>query len=114
MADLNAVYRQILKESFALKKEKNPRYSLRGFARFLGVDPTFLSKLMSGKLLLSLDQAEKMTKKLKLKSDDRATFLLSAADEQKCHALYLIDPSLTDCDPAADTSNRMPASKRKK
>lgn len=46
MADLNAVYRQILKESFALKREKNPRYSLRGFARFLGVDATFLSKLM--------------------------------------------------------------------
>lgn len=114
MADLDAAYRHMLKQAFASRKERNPRYSLRGFARFLGVDPTFLSKLISGKLLLSLDQADKITRKLNLAKSDRATFLLSAAEEQKCHALYLIDPSLTECDPTLDRSNQAPRRKRTK
>ncbi|MCX6124209.1 MAG: helix-turn-helix domain-containing protein [Proteobacteria bacterium] len=114
MADLEAEYRVTLKRHFDLKISKNKRYSLRSFAKFLGVDPTYLSKLFSGKLLLSLDSADRITKKLKLEGKERATFLLSAAEEQKCHALYLIDPLLTDCHPATDEVNRLPKSRRHK
>lgn len=114
MADLEAEYRLTLKRHFDLKISKNKRYSLRSFARFLGVDPTYLSKLLSGKLLLSLDTADRMTKKLKVEGEERTTFLLSAAEEQKCHALYLIDPSLTDCNPATDELNRLPKPRRHK
>ena len=49
--------------------------------------------------MLSVDVAASMAKKLKLNDEMRKQFIMSAAEEQKCHALYLIDPNLTDCDP---------------
>lgn len=108
MADLESFYRLYLKQELARRVAKNKRYSLRGFAQFLGVDNSFLSKLMSGKNLLSLDLADQFSRKLKLDSEMRTEFLLSAAEEQRCHALYLIDPKLTDCDSQAHETNLLP------
>ena len=108
MADLEAEYRLILKDEFQKRKSKRPRFSLRAFARFLSIDPTFLSKLLSGKLLLSVDTAAKIVQRLKLPEQERKAFLISAAEEQRCHALYLVDPSLTPCDPRFDLQNRLP------
>ncbi len=113
MADLGAFYRVHLAETFQARKKHNPRYSLRGYAKSMGVDPGYLSKLLNGKILLSLDLADKLTLKLKLNKEKRAQFLISAAEEQQCHALYLIDPSLTDCEPAKDFSNRLPSGRKK-
>ena len=111
MADLEATYRKILEDVYDQKRKANPRYSRTSFARMLGVDPTYLSKLRSGKILLSLDIAEKITKKLNFSTEVRTSFLLSAADEQRCHALYLIDASLTDCDRKLDRINDQPRSR---
>lgn len=113
MADLEAHYRLHLTAEFERRKLRNSRYSLRAYARALNVDNGFLSKLMSGKALLSLDLADTLCAKLKLDPQTRARFLLSAAEEQKCHALYLIDPSLTDCDPALDSINALPVNNRR-
>ena len=113
MADLSADYRTILSSEFQTRHEKNTRYSLRAFALSLGVDASFLSKIKSGKLMLSVDVAAAMAKKLKLNSEMRKQFIMSAAEEQKCHALYLIDPNLTDCDPAKDNTNKNPMPKIK-
>ena len=82
------------------------------YARSLGVDGSYFSKLLSGKILLSLDLADNLAKKLKLSKEERTEFLLSAAEEQKCHALYLIDPALTECNPALDILNKQPQSKK--
>ena len=114
MADLNADYRKILSTEFQVRNEKNTRYSLRAFALLLGVDASFLSKINSGKLMLSVDVAASMAKKLKLNDEMRKQFIMSAAEEQKCHALYLIDPNLTDCDPSKDSLNKSPVPKIKK
>jgi transcriptional regulator with XRE-family HTH domain len=108
MADLEADYRLILKDQFQKRKSKRPRFSLRSFARFLSVDPTFLSKILSGKLLLSVDTAAKIAQRLELPEADRKSFLISAAEEQRCHALYLVDPTLTPCDPRFELQNRLP------
>jgi transcriptional regulator with XRE-family HTH domain len=97
MADLNATYRIVLADEYKKRVSKNKKYSKNSFARFLGINNTYLSKLLSGKILLSLDIAEKITKRLQLGGPARSDFLLSAAEEQKCHALYLIDPLLTEC-----------------
>ncbi len=113
MADLNAAYRVVLADEYKKRVSKNKKYSKNSFARFIGVDNTYLSKLMSGKILLSLDIAEKITKRLQLSGSARSDFLLSAAEEQKCHALYLIDPSLTDCEPALHKINLNPISRKK-
>ncbi len=97
MADMDAFYRDHLGKELARRKEKNTRYSLRAFAKNLKIDNGQLSKILSGKALLSVDLADKLAKRLKIIGEDRVSFLKSAAEEQKCHLLYLIDPSLTDC-----------------
>lgn len=108
MADLDADYRKILKDTFDEKKSRNKSYSLRSFARLLGIDNGFLSKLMRGQVLLSLDTADQITQKLKMSHEQRRLFIQSAAEEQQCHALYLLDPSLTDCDPEKAETNLNP------
>jgi transcriptional regulator with XRE-family HTH domain len=113
VADLYAEYRIILNSEFKIRKEKNPRFSLRAFALLLGVDASYLSKINSGKLILSVDIADKMTHKLKLNIEDRKKFILSAAEEQRCHAVYLVDPNLTDCEPSKDSLNKNPFLKSK-
>lgn len=110
MADLNAYYRKILSDELQVRRKRNPRYSLRAFALFLGVDNGYLSKLTAGKVLLSLDLADKLTKRLKLSPSVRKDFLLSAAEEQRCHTLYLIDPKLTDCEEELHETNLLPRS----
>jgi hypothetical protein len=114
MADLDAFYRNYLKNEFQRRVIKNPRYSLRAYAKNLGIDNGFLSKLLTGKALLSLDLADILTKKLKLMEDDRKQFLLSAAEEQRCHALYLLDPALTDCNSENHEINLKPLTKKRK
>jgi transcriptional regulator with XRE-family HTH domain len=98
MADLEAHYRIYLRQELERRKSKNARYSLRAFAKSLKIDNGQLSKIIAGKALLSVDLADQLAKKLKLTGDERKEFLVSAAEEQKCLLLYLVDPSLTDCD----------------
>lgn len=52
MADLDARYRSILSEQFELRAKRNPRFSKNAFAKALGLDRTYYSKLSSGKILL--------------------------------------------------------------
>lgn len=113
MADLDTDYRIILNHEFTTRKAKNSKYSKRAFAKFLSVDNGFLSKLLSGKVMLSLDLAESFCKKLKLDDEQRTKFILSAAEEQKCHALYLLDPSLAECDEDSHETNILPKIKKK-
>jgi plasmid maintenance system antidote protein VapI len=114
MADLDAYYRQVLNAELEKRVKKNPRYSKNAFAKFLGVSPAYLSKLNSGKILLSLDLADKMTKKLGLSPEERKELILSVAEEHTCHALYLIAPELTECDPVLEKTNSQPQARKKK
>ncbi|MFS4460461.1 helix-turn-helix domain-containing protein [Bdellovibrio sp. HCB2-146] len=66
MADDSAFYRTYLKEELQRRKERNSRYSLRAFAKTLSIDNGQLSKIISGKALLSVDLADNISKKLKL------------------------------------------------
>lgn len=109
MADLEAFYRLRLKSELQARVQKNRRYSVRSFARGLNVDNGQLSKVLRGQALLSIDLADKFAKKLKLNVEERKKFILSAAEEQQCHALYLVDPALTECDEALHESNLVPA-----
>ena len=42
---------EILKKEFEAKKQRNGAYSLRAFARFLEIDPSNLSKIMSYQII---------------------------------------------------------------
>jgi transcriptional regulator with XRE-family HTH domain len=70
-------YRDILKNQLQRRQAMNPRYSLRSFAAKLGVSPSKISEVISGKKKLSVDRLEVLAKKLGLSSFEREIFVLS-------------------------------------
>ncbi|MCX6116433.1 MAG: DUF4423 domain-containing protein [Proteobacteria bacterium] len=63
------------------RKENNPRYSLRAFAKLLDLDPGYLSSVIARKRILSMMAAHKVSIALKL-SDLETRKLLEAAGTQ--------------------------------
>ena len=57
-------YREILRHEYAIRHEKNPAFSLRAFARQIGISVSFLSELMHDKKRLSLDKAKVICERL--------------------------------------------------
>ncbi len=74
-------YQDILKEHLSRRISMNPRYSLRAFANALGLEPSKLSEVLSGKKGLSTDRAEKVCEKLRLQGLDRDIFILSVLSQ---------------------------------
>ncbi len=61
---------QILSAELAKRRKRNPRYSLRAFARDLGSDHATLSQLIRGRRVLSPRMAKKFGAKLHLRAVD--------------------------------------------
>lgn len=76
MTDL-PFYSLILIENFNKKKQENPQYSLRGFARDLEVHPAVLSLVMKGKRSLPQRDADSVLAKLALTNEETSLFLSS-------------------------------------
>lgn len=82
-AKLHSRIRAVLNQEFLRRRENNPSYSLRGFARSLNLDPTQLGRIMKGErkpasvtiaqILSKLDQLQ-MTTPLEL-SDDHLSII---------------------------------------
>jgi plasmid maintenance system antidote protein VapI len=64
----------LLKKVFDLKRAKNPRYSVRAFARDINTSSSGLSDMLNGKKKLTPKIAYKLSKFLKL--DDKQAFNL--------------------------------------
>ena len=63
-------YRTLLKSELLRRQSAKPHYSLRAFARSLGVNPSFLSAVLHGKRNLSLEKLAAVAQKLGLSSDE--------------------------------------------
>ena len=57
-------YREELKAALERKKRGNPHYSLRAFARDLGISPSLLQEVMAGKHGLSVPKAREIARRL--------------------------------------------------
>lgn len=68
-------YLYFFDRAYTQRKQKNPNYSLRAFARDLNISPSFLSSLTNGKVGLSVGLAKKICRKLNLSRDEKNTFL---------------------------------------
>lgn len=75
----NLRHLQIIKLEFKLRQEANPSYSLRAFAKKLGVASGALSEILSHKRRLSFKWAEKIIESLQLDSEEKEAFLTSVA-----------------------------------
>ena len=71
-------YRTRLKDELELRQGRNAFYSLRAFARDLGLSPARLSEILAGKKGLSAPAAHDVAQRLELDSDESSLFVLSA------------------------------------
>jgi len=76
--DWESEFVTIIKRDFAAKREKNLRFSLRAYAKKLGISAGVLSRLLSGnkKWKISPGRATKMLASLELKSSIRNSMLV--------------------------------------
>ena len=73
-----------LKSDFEKKKEKNPRYSMRAYAALLREEPSYLSKIFSGKRQITAKRIFQYSEVLKLEKDAIAGYVqLSTQQERK-------------------------------
>ncbi|WP_413580788.1 TIGR02147 family protein [Bdellovibrio sp. HCB288] len=68
---------EYIKQELAKRMQVNPHYSLRSFARDLGVGHSWLSEFLAGKKGLSDSTAEKIVQALSLSRQDAELFKLS-------------------------------------
>ena len=68
---------EFINRQFSLKKEVNPRFSLRSYAKLLGYEnPSLLSSVLKGERKLGPELAEKIAQQLNLSSAEQKYFQL--------------------------------------
>lgn len=66
-----------LREGLSLKQRNNPHYSLRAYARDIGIHPATLSQIINGKRPLPQKDSEQVAKKLNLSPKEVSIFIES-------------------------------------
>lgn len=66
-----SVFRETLCQDYAESKKKNPKFSIRSYARFLGLPASTLSLVMRGKSLIRVQRAAKLVLKFKIKQTEK-------------------------------------------
>ncbi len=82
MNSANSHFIQVINTEFLRRKKVNHRYSLRGYAHSIGIDPSLLSKILAGKHIPSLKTGDILSHRLKLQGQDRDGFLKSIISER--------------------------------
>jgi len=72
--DHQVTYREIIREEYAQRRGRNPRYSLRAFARDLDLSPSMLSDVMNGNHGLSRAGATKVARAMNLNRSESEFF----------------------------------------
>lgn len=76
-------YQELLANQLSNRKKQNPQYSLRSFAKNLGISPGQLSSLINGKKNLTLKQAAKLIEKLDLDEESSTDIIKELVPETK-------------------------------
>ncbi len=87
METTNTFYINKIREDLSQKQRINPQYSLRAYAKHLGVHSSTLSQILNGKRALPIKNAASVASKLNLGPKERTLFLES---------LYRIKTTLDD------------------
>ena len=75
-------YRSWLSAEFSKKRENNPSFSLRAFAKFLNISPAALSQVLSGKREFSKKNILKIAQKFSLSPIETKELLKSAKQKE--------------------------------
>jgi uncharacterized protein (TIGR02147 family) len=87
-------YQTKLREEFAKRIAKNSRYSLRAFATLLGIGPSALSHILSGKRAISTKLINRIFSALELGISERKKFLESVLQQKEAMGMKRISPGL--------------------
>ena len=71
------LYKQIIKKKLLERQSKNPSYSLRAFARDLGINHTSLCQIMNGKVMISRQLARKILESTPFEEAEKKEFVES-------------------------------------
>lgn len=74
-------FRVFLKEELQRRASKNPAYSLRAFARDIGLTNSHLSMTLSGRKRISAETAEQIAQRMNLKTGE-AEYVVLLAQKQ--------------------------------
>lgn len=77
METTQAYYLTKMREALSLKQRVNPHYSLRAFARDIGIHPATLSQIINGKRPLPFKDSEGVIRKLNLGPKEKNLFIES-------------------------------------
>lgn len=92
METANDYYVTKLKESLSWRQKENPQYSLRAFARDIGINPGTLVKVIKGERPLPLKISKQVLDKLKLGPKERTLFMESLIRKRTSIDTIRIDP----------------------
>ena len=81
---------RLLQTEMKRRKTKNPRYSLRAFARFLDIDPSALSRVLAMKQDLSLEACKGILEKLELPPLQARLFVAAVAEDKRNRASAIL------------------------
>src|ERR1700761_4517065 len=85
-------YKVYLQEELARRCERNPRYSVRAFARALDINDGALSQILSGKRVPAYRTAQRIIRALMLSPDEEQSFLASLAERHRSRGLQRMNP----------------------
>lgn len=86
-------YRKVLNTKLVERIEKNPKYSLRAFAKALSIDASALSKILNGTRYLSEELATSILDRLDLNHEERELFLLSLVNARVHAGIKRMSPA---------------------
>jgi transcriptional regulator with XRE-family HTH domain len=91
MNEANTPYHiRLLATELKTRQARNPRYSLRAFSKYLNLDPSSLSRLLSNKQELSLAAYATILQKLELPEEEAGRFISSVAEDKMHKAAQLL------------------------
>jgi uncharacterized protein (TIGR02147 family) len=79
---VESYYLQKIKEGLSLKQRHNPQYSLRAYARDIGVHPATLSQIINGKRPLPFKSSDSVAERLNLSPREISLFKESLLGEK--------------------------------
>jgi uncharacterized protein (TIGR02147 family) len=89
-------YKVLLQEELARRCERNPRYSVRAFARALSINDGALSQILSGKRVPAFKTAQRIIRSLALSPEEEHEFIASLAEKHRSRGLQRMSPIFRD------------------
>lgn len=71
-------FSELLRQTYKAKAAKNTRYSLRGYAKKLGVSISTISNLMNNKTTVTLERAIDILEKMDISEEEKRKFLMTS------------------------------------